>query len=182
MVGKERSEPGLPLDRPEQVGVGRIGFDHDRRTLGLGVVDEDIYIVFAEIGLPGRNGERCSGLRGLLLRGLGLFLEVIDILENIFLGLFQKFQHLFVVLVLFLVGVHKLTDHEQRDFVVQFAVFFLELGLGLANSLDRILHLFMELVAFRTKSEPLLFAEVAQIVLRHRFALGVSRNDDHADL
>jgi len=61
-------------------------------------------------------------------------------------------------------------------------VFFLEFGFGLANVLDRLFHLFVELVALLSQHQPLFLAQVPQILLGHGFPFLVGGDDHHSDL
>jgi hypothetical protein len=137
---------------------------------------------FLKVGLPRRHGKRRPLLSLLLLLSFGLLFEVVDVLEDILLNHLQVLDQLRLFLVLVLVGVHELPDHEKGDLIVELGVLLLELLFGDPDLLDGFLHLFMKLIALLAKLLALFLFQVPQVLLGHGLPFLVGRDDHHAHL
>jgi len=140
-VGVQCAKVGFLLDAPEQVGIGRVVLNDDRRALLTTVIDQDIHLILAERQFfePGDRRQIDLRLARRLLLTAGT--EGIGILLDILLNRFQKRYHLRQIGVLFLQVVDQPADDILDDLTIN-------LFHTLARNPLRSAHLFHHLLEF----------------------------------
>jgi hypothetical protein len=133
VVGRERAEGRFVLDPAEQVVIGRVRLEDDRRAAALVVADENVRLIAREERLPGLMHSGRDRLGELLLSGLRLP-EAVEVVDHVLADALEPGPESLRFGVALLDLVDDVTDREHRDLAIELPDLLGALALDLSET------------------------------------------------